>query len=228
MHPKFSFAIFVLTFVSIFAVAVFQMNDTALAGENGAEYILFIGASEASGYGGIRSFPSLVEDLARADGRPWSIVNMARAGASTRDGREQIRAGLARKLTFSAAFISLGLADAVYAHPPSEIKANLQAMIRDLQTHSPGIEIYLCRGEIFQHQAIPGLAPRGSEYHREYVNLYAEIADTAQMRRNPIVLVPFIFRETVGRQNLNQSDHIHPNQAGARLIAKMVYSQLLE
>ena len=50
-------------------------------------HILFLGASDASGYGIGQSFPSIIERLAKENGFHWKISNpTSRPGRSTKDG----------------------------------------------------------------------------------------------------------------------------------------------
>ena len=153
---------------------------------NRVRHILFPGASEASGYGIENSFPMLVEKLATGEGLRWKVHNASRAGASTREGLAQIRASLKSGVIYDRAFISLGLADAIYAYSIQEIKDNLRGMVKELRVHNPGIKIYLTRGKIFQYHTLSGLPAPDSLYYKEYSELFAEVARTQNIQLAPV------------------------------------------
>jgi acyl-CoA thioesterase-1 len=61
----------------------------------------------------------------------------------------------------------------------------------------------------------------GREYQEEIFNLFKELS-----REKNVVLIPFFLEGVAGEETLNQADGIHPNAAGAKIIAETVYRYL--
>jgi acyl-CoA thioesterase-1 len=58
----------------------------------------------------------------------------------------------------------------------------------------------------------------GTDYTREFRDLFKELAD-----KNKAILIPFLLEDVGGIPKLNQSDGIHPNPAGHKIIANTVW-----
>jgi acyl-CoA thioesterase I len=61
----------------------------------------------------------------------------------------------------------------------------------------------------------------GAEYTREFRAVYPAVA-----KKYDVPLVPFLLAGLAGVPALNQSDGIHPNPQGHRMIADLVWRQL--
>jgi acyl-CoA thioesterase-1 len=96
---------------------------------------------------------------------------------------------------------------------PDSIRANIQAMIDRAREKSPGTTIILAAME-----AMPNL---GADYARRFRAIYPALA-----RANDVRLIPFILDGVAGIDSLNQDDGIHPNPAGARIVARNVWRSL--
>ena len=92
-----------------------------------------------------------------------------------------------------------------------QLKSNLSQMIEEAQRRA--ISVLLCGME----------APpmRGLDYSVSFHRVYDELAT-----RYRVPLVPFPLLELFTNPVLMQRDHIHPNEAGARAIARQIWPQL--
>ena len=61
----------------------------------------------------------------------------------------------------------------------------------------------------------------GPEYTRAFENVFPDVA-----RETDAVLIPFLLDGVGGVPSLNQADGIHPNVAGHRLVAEIVWHTL--
>jgi acyl-CoA thioesterase-1 len=63
----------------------------------------------------------------------------------------------------------------------------------------------------------------GASYTNAFHAMYSELA-----KKNRVELVPFLLGGVAGVPPLNQDDGIHPNRAGARIVARTVYDALVK
>lgn len=118
--------------------------------------------------------------------------------------------GLAR-VDFSVApdttvcVVALGGNDLLQGADPKATKANLRRIIEKLKAR--GIRVVLAGVRA------PPLI--GASYAREFTNLYAELA-----REMRVIYQPDFVTGVVGVARLMQRDGIHPNAAGARIVAE--------
>jgi acyl-CoA thioesterase-1 len=61
----------------------------------------------------------------------------------------------------------------------------------------------------------------GQEYATAFRSAFREVA-----RRERVQLIPFLLDRVAGQSALNQSDGIHPNEQGTRIVAETVWSVL--
>jgi acyl-CoA thioesterase-1 len=61
----------------------------------------------------------------------------------------------------------------------------------------------------------------GAEYATAFRTAYRELA-----RQYRVPLIPFLLDKVAGEAALNQADGIHPNPAGAKIVADTVWSVL--
>jgi acyl-CoA thioesterase-1 len=63
----------------------------------------------------------------------------------------------------------------------------------------------------------------GLEYTAQFRKMYADLA-----KKYSVPLIPFILEKVAGDPNFNQSDGIHPNEKGHKIIAETIFSSLKE
>ena len=61
----------------------------------------------------------------------------------------------------------------------------------------------------------------GATYTRSFRSIYADVA-----RKEGITLLPFLLNGVAGISRLNQSDGLHPNLSGERIVADNVWKSL--
>lgn len=174
----------------------------------GAErLILAFGDSLYAGYGLDRgqSLPDAIQARLRRDGINATIVNAGVSGDTSAAGRQRL-AFVLDNLPRKPDLVMLGLGgnDVLRQIPAAETRANMTAMLDELETR--GLPVLLTG-----MKAPPNLGPDYvAAFDRIWPDLAASHKDT---------LYPFILDGVIGNPALMQGDHVHPNVQGVARIA---------
>ena len=170
--------------------------------------IVCLGDSLTSGHGigTAVAYPALLHQRVRRAGFPYEVVN---AGVS-RDTSAHALARLDRALggDVRVLVVALGANDGLRGVPVAQLSANLGLIIETAQKR--GLAVLLCGMEALP---IHGWSYTAA-FHQAYITLAA---------RYEVPLVPFILLNVIGDSRLMQSDRAHPNAAGARAIADVIW-----
>ncbi len=179
----------------------------------GKKVVLFYGTSLTAGYGVEQSeaFPALVGEKIDSAGLDYTVVNAGLSGETTAGGKSRI--SWVMRQSVSVFVLELGGNDGLRGLPLAQTRQNLQAIIDTVRKKSPDARIVLAGMQI-----PPNL---GTEYTREFRELFKEVAD-----KNSAVLIPFLLENVGGVAKLNQPDGIHPTPAGHKIVANTVWSVL--
>jgi acyl-CoA thioesterase-1 len=171
--------------------------------------IVILGDSLAVSPSHSLNFPAELQ--ARLQGRHpgWRIVNASYRGDTTTGGARRFRDALTPDT--SILVIELGANDGLRGVDVWTVEANLSRMIEAAQ--AKGIKVLLCGMET------PPL--RSWNYALAFHRIYPRLA-----AKYNVPLVPFLLEGVALNPDLNGDDHIHPNAAGARLIADTVWPYL--
>lgn len=172
--------------------------------------ILFFGNSLAAGYGvePSQAFPALIGQKIDSAGLNYTVVNAGLSGETTAGGKSRV--GWVLRQPVAVFVLELGGNDGLRGLPLAATRQNLQAIMDTVRRKSPQAIIVLAGMQI-----PPNL---GTEYTREFRELFKELAD-----KNKAILIPFLLEDVGGIPKLNQSDGIHPNPAGHKIIANTVW-----
>lgn len=182
--------------------------------------IVFIGASESSGYGladgasHVHKFSKLLEK----DNLHFEVKNTSYPGASTKDGISMFQSILNSNDSIHTVFISLGLSDVVYGDSPDQIYQNLFKLTQFIRGENSKVVIYIMEGEIFQYHALPNLPKHDSDYYKQYKNIYVKLRQNAD-----VIIYPFLMKSFNNQPEHFLSDMVHPNNIGTTEMAKLVY-----
>ena len=166
--------------------------------------IVIVGDSLAAGYGldPGQSFPArLSEKLAQA-GHPIEMIDQGVSGDTSAGGAARIDAALAEHP--DAVLLELGANDALRGINPALTAADLHRILDRLQ--AAHVKVLLLGMQA------PG--NWGRDYQRQFDAIYPRLA--AEFH---VPLYPFILDGVALDPKLNQPDLLHPNEAGAELIA---------
>ncbi len=187
---------------------------TSTKKEEVKKIILFFGNSLSAGYGveADESFPALIQARIDSLDLPYAVVNAGVSGETTATGLSRIDWVL-EKQNVDIFVLELGANDGLRGLPPAETKKNLITMIDRVRKAHPKAKIILAG------MMVP--PSMGQEYSAKYNPIYGEIAQEKQVE-----LIPFLLENVGGIDSLNQADGIHPNPAGAKIVAENVWEVL--
>lgn len=155
------------------------------------------------------AYPALVQELARADGLEWTVVNAGVSGDTSAGGLRRL--GWVLKAKPAWLFVALGANDGLRGQPPTETRRNLDAIC--VQAMAAGTRVALAG------MLMP--ANYGEEHRAAFAGLFPAIA-----AERKVPLLPFLLEGVGGRAELNQADGIHPTAEGQRIVARTVYAFL--
>ena len=167
--------------------------------------IVALGDSLTAGYGldGEDSFPTVLEAELRERGHDVEVVNAGVSGDTTRGGLERLDWAVPDGT--DAVIIELGANDALRGVEPSATRANLEAIVERLVERRIAVLLAGMR-------APPNL---GEDYAAAFNAIYPDLAE-----RYGLLLYPFFLEGVAAERHLNQSDGMHPNEAGVEAIVE--------
>jgi len=173
--------------------------------------IVVLGDSLTSGrgIGSALAFPALLQQrLDEADLR-YEMVNAGVSGDTSSGAVRRLERALDGDVRVLV--VALGANDGLRGVPVARLTENLSRIIEVAQAR--GISVLLCGME--------ALPIHGWGYSVAFHNAYRDLA-----ARYDVTLVPFILMNVIGNPELMQPDRAHPNAAGARAIAEMIWPYL--
>jgi acyl-CoA thioesterase-1 len=171
--------------------------------------IVAFGDSLTAGVAG-RSYPEQLQDLLDQHGLKYRVDNQGVSGDTTADGLARIKAVIAAKPEL--VILEFGGNDGLRGVPVDSIRANLEAMITRLREAN----------ERFVLLGITLPPNYGPEYVKSFTQMYPELA-----HKYHIPLLPFFLAHVYQNRALMQSDGIHPNGDGNRVLAQDVYNLIV-
>jgi acyl-CoA thioesterase-1 len=190
-------------FAGIFVALALLLGGPAVAAET--VRIVALGDSLTAGYGldAEDSFPAVLEAELRKRGHDVEVVNAGVSGDTTRGGLERLDWAVPEGT--DAVILELGANDALRGIEPAATLANLESIVEQLVARDIAV---LLAGM----QAPPNL---GDDYADAFNAIYPDLAE-----QYDILLYPFFLAGIVAERHLNQSDGMHPNQAGVEAIVE--------
>jgi acyl-CoA thioesterase I len=172
--------------------------------------ILAFGDSLYAGYGlkSGESMPARVERLLRQQGINAKVVNAGVSGDTSSAGRNRLGFAL-DSLQRKPDLVLLGLGgnDVLRQIPVAETRANLVAMLDELQRRDIPVVLTGMR-------APPNLGP---DYAGPFDRIYPDLA-----RRYDAALDPFVLADVIGDRRLMLPDGVHPNAKGIDVMATRI------
>jgi acyl-CoA thioesterase-1 len=174
---------------------------------------LFFGTSLTAGYGLDPSiaFPNLIAQKSRASDTPIDAINAGLSGETSAGAVRRIEWALRNPV--DVVVIETGGNDALRALDPDSLEANLDAIITKAKKAQPSAKVLLV-----QMESPPNL---GARYNSRFRAAYSNVA-----KKQNVPLLPFLLDGVGGRDDLNQSDGVHPNAKGEAIVADNVWRSL--
>ncbi|MBQ0769271.1 MAG: arylesterase [Bizionia sp.] len=173
--------------------------------------ILCFGDSITAGYGlddTNTAYTGVLQQRLDSLNLKYTVINSGVSGETTAGGRSRIDWVIKQKPTIF--LLELGANDGLRGVALTETKSNLQAIIDVVKEKSPETTIVLAG-----MQLPPNM---GADYTTEFRQLFIDIA-----KDNSLEFIPFILKDVGGIAALNQTDGIHPNVDGHKIVAHNVW-----
>ena len=176
-----------------------------------APRIVFLGDSLTAGLGvaPTEAYPALLQQRVRDAGLPHEVVNAGVSGDTSAGGLRRLDWSLKGRV--EVLVVALGANDGLRGLAPRDLDTNLGTIVE--RARGRGIAVLLAGME-----APPNF---GETYTRQFRAVYPAVA-----KRHDVPLVPFLLAGVAGVPSLNQTDGMHPNSQGHRMIADLMWRQL--
>jgi acyl-CoA thioesterase-1 len=187
---------------------------TSLAGASAASgrpRIVFLGDSLTAGYGlePPQSVPALIQARLLEEQQPFEVVNAGVSGDTSAGGLSRLDWSLNGDVRILV--VELGANDGLRGLPVAAMRRNLEEIITRAQKR--GIAVLLVGME-----ALPNY---GASYTSEFRETFLALA-----KAHKTALMPFYLDGVAGNPELNIADGIHPNPAGAVIVANNLWRTL--
>ncbi len=192
-------------------VPVDATNNVSRASQRSTPRIVFLGDSLTAGLGleQAQSFPSLLQARLASQGYRYEVVNAGVSGDTSAGGLRRLDWALEGDVAILV--VELGANDGLRGLPVDQLRANLDEIIT--RARRKNIAVLITGME-----APPNYGP---EYTEAFRATYRDLAAT-----HGVSLVPFLLDRVAGMAALNNPDGIHPNPAGAQIVADTVWAGL--
>jgi acyl-CoA thioesterase I len=192
-------------------VTALAMPTATPTAREDASQIVALGDSLTSGrgIGKDEAYPAVLQARLEDGGYNYHVVNAGVSGDTTARALRRYRDALDGDV--KVLIVALGANDGLRGVPVEQLKSNLGAIIEEAQRR--GITVVLV--------GMDALPLHGWAYSVAFHRAYDELA-----ARYAIPLVPFVLMNVMTDPSLMQSDRAHPNPAGARAIADLIWPHL--
>ena len=173
--------------------------------------IVFLGDSLTAGYGleQPQAVPALIQARLKKEGYPFEVVNAGVSGDTSAGGLSRLEWSLSGDVRILV--VELGANDGLRGLPIDAMRRNLEEIITRAQAR--GIAVLLVGME-----ALPNY---GAAYTGEFRQTFPSLA-----KKYRTALMPFYLEGVAGKPELNIADGIHPNPAGAVIVADNLWRTL--
>ena len=204
-------AVFGLTFFLTLVSLGLVLASPALA--QNPPLVVALGDSLTAGFGlnPGQSVPDQLAGILRGRGFRLQMQNAGVSGDTTSGGLRRLDWVLAGKPDI--VMVALGANDAMRGYNPSITRANLDAILTKLRARN--VKILLI--------GMQSPANFGLGFVDDFNRIFSDLA-----RKHGTPLYPFMLEGVALRPALNQPDGIHPNSAGAALIAQKLAPMLAD
>ena len=185
----------------------------AVTGDTALPRVVMAGTSLTAGLGldPAQAYPALLQRKADSAGFAVRIENAGLSGETS--------AGLVRRIDWllqqpaAMVVVETGANDGLRGIGVETLGANLRRVVERVHQLQPGASVFLV-----QMEAPPNFGPA---YTRRFHDVYGEVAG-----ETGATLIPFLLDGVAGVGSLNQGDGMHPNVAGAKLVAATMWRAL--
>ncbi|MEP7308112.1 MAG: arylesterase [Acidobacteriota bacterium] len=197
--------------VALAGLALAFVCGLAVPATAGAPRIVVLGDSLTSGRGIGRTlaYPAVLQERLTGSGYDYEVVNAGVSGDTTAGALRRVHDALDGDV--QVLILALGANDGLRGVRVEQLTANLSRIIEAAQQRD--IRVVLV--------GMDALPLHGWAYSVAFHRAYEELA-----ARYHVPLVPFVLLNVMTDPTLMQRDRVHPNEAGARAIAEIIWPYL--
>ena len=175
--------------------------------------ILLFGDSLMSGYGlkENQTLSIILENDLKKAGYNIEIINGSVSGDTSEDGLDRIEE-YASGSNIDLIVLGLGANDMLRRINPDQTESNLRKIIEIIKTKN--IKIILA--------GMKASPTNGLGYKKKFDDIFPKLAEEYDL-----TLIPFLLKKVALNPKLNQSDGIHPNYEGAKVISKTIKESII-
>lgn len=173
--------------------------------------IVALGDSLTSGHRLSRdeAYPAVLQETMTAAGLPAEVINHGVSGDTTAEALRRLDDALREEP--HVLIVALGANDGLRGVPVRRVQSNLEQIVTTALER--GVQVLLVGME--------ALPIHGLQYTLDFHQVYPALAAA-----HDLPLVPFMLSGVFGNPELMGQDQIHPNAAGARVIAANIWVHL--
>ena len=175
--------------------------------------ILLFGDSLMSGYGlkENQALSIILENDLKEAGYNIKVVNGSVSGDTSEDGLNRIEEYTSDS-DIDLIVLGLGANDMLRRINPEQTENNLRKIIEIIKTRN--IKIILA--------GMKASPTKGLAYKKKFDNIFPKLAEEYDLN-----LIPFLLKKVALNPKFNQSDGIHPNYEGAKLISEIIKESII-
>ena len=175
--------------------------------------ILLFGDSLMSGYGlkENQTLSIILENDLKKAGYNIKIINGSVSGDTSEDGLDRIEEYTSGS-DIDLIILGLGANDMLRRINPDQTESNLRTIIEIIKTKN--IDIILA--------GMKASPTNGLAYKKKFDDIFPKLAEEYDLN-----FIPFLLKKVALNPKLNQSDGIHPNYEGAKVVSETIKDILI-
>ena len=175
--------------------------------------ILLFGDSLMSGYGlkKNQALSIILENDLKEAGYNIKVINGSVSGDTSEDGLDRIEEFTSGS-DIDLIVLGLGANDMLRRINPDQTESNLRKIIEIIKTKN--IKIILA--------GMKASPTNGLAYKKRFDDIFPKLAEEYDL-----TLIPFLLKKVALNPKLNQSDGIHPNFEGAKVISETIKESII-
>ena len=202
-----------LNFLKLILLSLILINCSENNKIESINKILLFGDSLMSGYGlkENQALSIILENDLKEIGYNIKVINGSVSGDTSKDGLSRIE-----EFTFDdeidLIILGLGANDMLRRINPNQTESNLRKIIEILRAKN--IKIILA--------GMKASPANGLAYKKKFDNIFPKLA-----KEYDLDLIPFLLERVALNPKLNQSDGIHPNYKGSKVISETIKKSII-
>ena len=202
-----------LLFFKIILISLVMISCSETNKLNNINNVLLFGDSLMSGYGlkENQTLSIILENDLKDAGYNIKVLNGSVSGNTSKDGLDRIGEYTSNN-DIDLIVLGLGANDMLRRINPDQTESNLRKIIEIIKTKN--IKIILA--------GMKASPTNGLAYKKKFDDIFPKLAEEYDL-----ALIPFLLKKVALNPKLNQSDGIHPNFEGAKVISETIKKTII-